>query len=267
VPEHVNLIAFEKNLEDRYLKACSADNPLHLMTVCVARSQLAKTHLLEHYWRSSDSPEYPTDAQRDINMRHALTVLECDAQVMSSPITKGYRWLLGFYFPFPAYVHIVQELHRRPTCNLAEKAWQVLSHHFEVRVNVPEARDSLFFDLFTKIVLSAWEAREKKLGRRETDVAVPTIVAIIKERVMHKVRETASRETYQSSDNLDINLDGLPISTPMGFGNYGIFNGLGGQNPESATGFGVHQYSGAYQNPSQLPLNTMDWTCGGNMAW
>lgn len=266
VPESRSMVALEKLIEDKYLSSCNPDNPLHLMTLCMARIQLAKNHMLEHYWRYSDSPEAQTDAQRDIMMRHALTVLEYDTKVMGSSLTRGYRWILRFYFPFPAYVHILQDLHKRPSCDQAEKAWQVLSNHFEVRVNVPEARDSPFFDIFTQIVLSAWEQRGSASKAKNEDTAIPGIVSIIKEREFQK-STAAEATTAQHPDNISgMNLDEYPMAMPVGLG--GIPRGFGGQYLHAGAGFGMpSQYDQLDSGVGAFPSAGLDWIFGGPAAW
>ncbi|KAJ5966583.1 hypothetical protein N7481_013297 [Penicillium waksmanii] len=265
VPENWSMVALEKLIEDRYLKHCNPDNPLHLMTLCMARIQLAKSHLLEHYWRYSDSPEAQTDAQRDIMMRHALTVLEYDTKVMRSSLTKGYRWILRFYFPFPAYVHILQDLHKRPSCNKAEKAWRVLSNNFEVRVNVPEARDGPFFDIFTKIVLSAWKQRESASNPKKGDTAIPDIVSIIREREIQKSAAAQTATTEQPDNISGMDLDEFPMAIPVGLGN--IPCGLGGHYLHPGAGFGMQSQYEIDGGAGAIPLPGLDWTCGGPAAW
>ncbi|CAI7570375.1 unnamed protein product [Penicillium pancosmium] len=265
VPENWSMVALEKLIEDKYLKSCNADNPLHLMTLCMARIQLAKSHLLEHYWRYSDSPEAQTDAQRDIMMRHALTVLECDSKVMSSSLTKGYRWILRFYFPFPAYVHILQDLHKRPFCNQADKAWQVLSNNFEVRVNVPEARDGPFFDIFSEIVLAAWKQRESSSNPKNGETAIPGIVSIIREREIQKSAAVRTATVEQQDNISGMNLDEFPMAIPMGLGS--IPCGLGGQYLHQGAGFGMQPQYELDSGASAIPLAGLDWTFGGPAAW
>jgi hypothetical protein len=264
VPDNWSMVALERLIEDRYLKCCDPENPLHLMTLCMARIQLAKSHMLEHYWRYSDSPESQTEAQRDIMMRHALMVLESDAKVMSSPLTKGYRWLLGFYFPFPAYVHVLQDLSKRPCCSQADNAWQVLSDHFEVRVNVPEAREGPIFDLFTKIALSAWEQRVSASNPKKKEMEVPAIISIIREREIEKSTTAQTAPAHETDDIPGMNLDGLQMAMPVGLGS--IPCGLGGQYLHSGA-LGMQSQYELDSEMGTIPLSGLDWTFGGPAAW
>jgi hypothetical protein len=94
----------EQLINEKYLRFCDEQNPLHFMTLWNARCYLARCRLVEIYshcathpsttagsGQQSPSPHQrlPTDAQRHAAFGHALTVLECDTKVMSSPLVRG----------------------------------------------------------------------------------------------------------------------------------------------------------------------------------
>lgn len=99
VREGGELIAIGKVIEDKYLTFCDAEDPLHYMTIWTTRGSLARHRLLDHYSRHSTSSEQPTNAQRSAAISYALSMLECDTKLRTSPLTKGYLWLADFYFP------------------------------------------------------------------------------------------------------------------------------------------------------------------------
>ena len=49
IPEGGELVTLDKMIEDRYLKSCDPENPLHFMTIWTARAFLAKYRLMEHH--------------------------------------------------------------------------------------------------------------------------------------------------------------------------------------------------------------------------
>jgi hypothetical protein len=55
-----------------------------------------------------------TGAQRNIAVSHALHILECDTNLMTSPLTKVYLWFPHIHFPFTAYIHLLHALKERP---------------------------------------------------------------------------------------------------------------------------------------------------------
>src|SRR5271168_2029549 len=117
----------------------------------MTQAYLAKCHLLEHHSKYSSSSVHQTDAQRDAAISHALRMLECDTKFMTSPLTKGFLWLVHFHFPFPAYIHIVQDLRKRPIEEHAEKAWEVMSDNYEARFMNMEQDDIPLFNVFSRI--------------------------------------------------------------------------------------------------------------------
>ncbi|KAK9485798.1 hypothetical protein V1527DRAFT_482637 [Lipomyces starkeyi] len=115
IPEGSALVSLEKMIEDKYLKFCDPENPPHFMTIWTTRAYLAKCRLMEHHSRYSSSSAHQAEAQRDAAISYALSMLECDTEIMTSPLTKGFLWLVHFYLPFIAYIQVVQNLKRRPS--------------------------------------------------------------------------------------------------------------------------------------------------------
>jgi hypothetical protein len=58
---------------------------------------------------------------------------DCDTKLRTSPLTKGYLWFVHFHLPFPVYIHIVQDLRKRPIEGHAEKTWEVMSDNYKAR--------------------------------------------------------------------------------------------------------------------------------------
>ncbi|CAI7623232.1 unnamed protein product [Penicillium glandicola] len=114
IDEAEQLLSLEKTIEEKYLAFCNPENPLHFMTIWTMRGYLAKNRLLEHYCRFSTISMPQTDAQRNGAIFNALRMLECDTKLMTSPLIKGYLWLVHFHFPFPAYIHLLQDLKNMP---------------------------------------------------------------------------------------------------------------------------------------------------------
>ncbi|THC93154.1 hypothetical protein EYZ11_007363 [Aspergillus tanneri] len=63
-------------------------------------------------------------------------MLECDTKLMTSPLTKGYLWLVHPNFPFPAYILVLQDLRKWPTETErhADKAWEAMSDNYATRM-------------------------------------------------------------------------------------------------------------------------------------
>lgn len=293
----------EKLIEEKRLRDCNPENPLHFMTLWTARTHLAQYRLLEHYSHHSRPSAQLTDTQRDAAVSHALRLLECNTELISSPLTKGYLWYVRSYFPFPAYIHVVQDLRKRPLQPLASKAWEVMSENWSAdedqdahddededkeRVNGGRHPGNPFFAMFSRIVLLAWEAREREMEKmREGDgmqrgfpgsSEIPRIVSDIKRKVTPAVfnvkpgrNPTMGVEQPNTGPvtDMDMNIDDF-ISTlmpmPMDFGTQDLLYSLDTQADPAAlvTGATTWDYSGPLaQATVGFDMNQVDWDTMG----
>lgn len=257
VPEGGELVTLEKMIEDEYLKFCNPENPLHFMTIWTARGYLAKNRLVEHYSRYSKSSMQQTAAQRDAAFSQALSMLECDTKLMTSPLIKGYLWLVHFHFPFLAYIHIVQDLRRRPIGEHAEKAWEVMSANYEARFMNVEQDDNPFFKIYSRIVLQAWEAHEAMFRQSDKPLKQPRIVSDIKHKVTQRTPNAQNNIAEQPNGAVSMTIDHYPMSMPMDFGGHGLLYGMGGQG---FAGSGLGDYPDIPgQNTMEIDVNPLDW--------
>ncbi|KAJ5808488.1 hypothetical protein N7474_009757 [Penicillium riverlandense] len=258
-PEDGEMATLQKMVEEKYLRLCNPENPLHFMTIWSTRLFIAKYSLIEHYWKYSGSYGDRTAAQRDRAIGYALAMLESDTKILASPLTKGFLWIVHFYFPLPAYIHILQDLRRRPSSKLADKAWEAMSDNYDVRVITHEKAESPIYDIFVKLVLPAWEAREATLNATPIP---PRIVSYVREVVAQKEQSTQAG----GIEHMNIGLDDLniptpmPMSMPMGLGNYGLLYGAGGQDSSTGTSFDPGPFN-------QFDWAAMDWDLAGRPAW
>lgn len=208
-PGETEFAVLERMIEEKYLRYCDPEIPLHFMTLWTMRGHLAKLRLVEQYSRFSGAgrlqrPQPPPppqqqqqhlDAQLDAEISHAFRMLECDTRITTSPLTRGYQWMAHYHFQFPAYLHIVHHLRRRPLSKHAARAWDLMSANFEARfavVDTPSAvsdRNPLF-RLFAMTLLPAWKAREAALAGSGPESADPSsppspprIITLIRERL------------------------------------------------------------------------------------
>jgi transcription factor-like protein len=256
--EGSELDPLETKIEDKYFQFCDPDNSLHFMAIWMTRAQLAKYRLVEHYSKFFNPSMHQTDAQRDTAASYALRILECDTKLVSSPLTKGFLWLVNHYFPFTAYIHLVQDLRRRPVGDLAGKAWEAMSENCHARFGSITKVDGPFFRLFTKIINQAWEARKVAFGDLQKPLEQPRIVSYINQQEAQMSQNT--QDSIMEPNNLwGMGLGDFPISMPVQFNNHNLLYGLGGQNSYTGTA------SGLYSNAPGQPLmgtdvDQLDWT-------
>ena len=262
IPEGSELVSIEKTIEDKYLKFCNPENPLHFMTIWTTRGYLAKCRLVEHHFRYSGSSLHQAQAQRDAAISYALSMLECDTKLMTSPLTKGFMWLVHSYFPFTAYIQIVQHLKWRPVSDQAEQAWEVMSDNYQARFGFLRGEDS-FFQIFTNIVLQAWQAREATFKQSGELLVTPRIVLSIRHRLGQIAPNAHNPGTGQPNGATDMGITDFPMSMPMGFGSHSLFYNMGGQDGYAETGPGAYPYIPG-PAPLDLDINQLDWSA---MDW
>lgn len=247
------LVNLEEMIEDQYLKFCDQENPIHFMTIWTTRAYLAKCHLLEHHSRYSNSSVYRTEARRDAATSHALRMLECDTNLMTSPLTKGFLWLNHFHFPFPAYIQIVQDLRTRPCSQQSRQAWETMSDNHEAWFDSQFREDSPFFQIFAKIVLQAWEVCEAAFEQLGETLPPPRIVSSIRNALAHVARNARHADTEQPSITVGMETNENPTPTSP---DVEILDDYAVMKPEI-------YFGNPGPAPSDAHMNQLDWTVLG----
>lgn len=255
--EGERLLQLELELDSNYFNLCDDENPLHFMTTWTTRSYIAKNRLLEHYARYSRSSTTQTDSERDEAFQHALRWLKCDTKVMLSPLTKGFHWFAEIYFPFPAYIHLVQDLKKRPHGAHAERAWQTMDDNARSRsVNLAEA-DNPFYELFSKLLMEAWAAYEghaKMVGR---SLDVPGIIRDIKFKQGRKMNTAQAMVDTELPIGGSATLEDPALSMPLDFEDSG--QALGDDNSQAVMDYDINTFDWSTIDPFWNPMDPSRW--------
>lgn len=266
------LVKLEESIEEQRFKSLDLENPIHFMTVWTTRGQLAKDRLLEHNARFSNSSAGKTEAQRDAATSYAFRMLECDTKIMTSPLTKRFRWFNRFYFPFPAYIQIVQDVRRRPNGAFAQRAWEIMSDNYEVWWvgTTPSSQsrdDSPFVKMLAGILMAAWEACERASEHQRAPgeiLAPPRIVVRLRQA---QAQVASGSQAMQQNEMWGMQGFGgfpTPMPTPMTFEDQGMTHGMGMQDDHTTMLEGM--YSGGAPGElfldapmDQLDMDHVDW--------
>lgn len=232
IPEGGEMRTFEEIIEHKYLASCDPENPLRFMTIWTTRGYLARYRLLEHYSRHSTLSVPQTDAQRKKALSHALSMLECDPKLKTSPLTKGYLWLVDFHVPAIAFIHILSSLSERPAEDRAEMAWAAMSDNYEARAMDLKPVEQSVFMAFSRAVLQAWGAHEALLRQQDKPPEPPRLVSDIRNKVS-PMSSTFPRDNSigeQLGGPVGVDIDEYPRPMPMDLGGHGHDHGLGEQS-------------------------------------
>ncbi|KAJ5183961.1 hypothetical protein N7492_001577 [Penicillium capsulatum] len=260
--DETDLIIMEKRIEEDFLVFCDPENALHFMTMWSARGQISKCHLMRHYSKYSSSAAYQTQAHRDTIIFHALRMLECDTKMMTSPLTKGYRWFLQYYFPFPAYIFLLQELKFRPIDEQFQRAWEMMGDNCEARFSSAPLVQTPIFRMFAKVVLQAWDALEEIHRGSKTALTQPRMVSSIKNHMAETTQNEANDAVEQPSSVLPTAMS--DFLTPPGFslGSDNLMFGLGASTSLAVPDPGLFPVPG--QPSSTAEMNHLNWV---SMVW
>ena len=255
-PEDLELRKLDEVIEQRYLSSCDEEIPVHYMIVWIARIHLVRYRLLEHHSRLSGSGTRRTEAQHDTATSYALRNIECDLKILSSPLVRGFLWLHRLYYPFPAYFQVLQDLKRRPFSPQAELAWELMSDNYEAWFDTQPMDDGPFFQIFAKIVIQAWKAREAASNPTQ-NLVPPRIVAFVKRHLAKCAQNAMNTATQQTS--LDNGFNDSLTSMPSNFANQSYTYNIGTQL--DFTGMNSNSFSGiSGQSYLDTAMNNFDWS-------
>ncbi|KAK3301745.1 uncharacterized protein B0T15DRAFT_404895 [Chaetomium strumarium] len=259
-----NLPDLQRTVEEM-LRRCDPQNPLHFMTMWMARGFLARIQLLEYRWRRASLPAPPglPDPAHDPALAYACTMLDCDTKLMTSPLIEGFVWHIeSFYFPFVAYAYILQRLKKQPN-DQADRAWESMSDNYEARRMDSGKLDNHsfkfgnhpFFVIFARMVMVAWEAREAMLMQQDITPQVPRIVARVKSKMEQRGLDFAL-QSKSAVALVNLGESAMPRSGPLSFA---------GTAP-GASPFGAPTTAGFAPYPDILSFD-MDSNFMSNMTW
>lgn len=182
------LEGFCAHMEGTYLTHCDPKIPLHFFTMTMTRAALCKMRIINYLVRRHNAEPMPlSEIERDALTTQAISWVEHDNVVMSSESLRPYRWYAMHYFPFPAYMFLVQELRKRQSGPLVERAWAAIEANYDLRgllSNLHSPMHGVFGNQFIK----AWTAHSEAQRAAGKDVATPRFMKILQERAEAKRR-------------------------------------------------------------------------------
>ncbi|KAF2707810.1 putative C6 transcription factor [Pleomassaria siparia CBS 279.74] len=269
IPQGLNMesgevLGLENMIEDKYLQRCDPDNPLHFMIIWETRQFIAKCHLMQIYSALASTSPTTAVSNLDAVVPYAIHMLECDTRIMTSPLTKRYRWTANYNFPAPGYMHLAECLGRRPLSEHADQAWEVMSDNCEARFAHSFLDRGPFFEMLTRLVFHAWTAREAVAAQSGEAVEPPRIVTKLKNVMHQKDQVVGPPSTELLAEGLIAGTSDIPPRMAMGLGER---NGFVAPEIGDPYDFPVHTSLRADMN--FLDWAAMDWVTGTGQpsAW
>jgi hypothetical protein len=135
--------------------------------------------LVEHYTFMERSKIQQNSTKLEKLTSHAIRLLQSDNNLLTPSLAAKFKWQLDFHFPFPAYIHLVQDLRRSPQQAQAAQAWEVMDANYSARSILEEPHSNAFIKLMTRPILQAWSQREATSSEM---LVVPNIVVDLQRR-------------------------------------------------------------------------------------
>lgn len=204
------------------------------------------------------------DAARDAAFENAITLIECDTMLSTSPLTRGFTWMVQFNYPFPAWIQIVQNLKRQPLSPRADRSWEALSTNYEAHhsraVGTPQY--SMFYKILVPVVLQAWAATEEAYEKLGEPVTTPRVISYIRQVILQK---SQAPNTIQLDSTPSIDMNAFSTAIPMAFDPNLYFQMSNQQSNTSSEPWinpGMVGMPPLNVDPNQIDWSSMDWNMG-----
>jgi hypothetical protein len=118
-------------LEMKYLRYCDPSQPLHLMTMLMARAAMNTVRFLTHHPRRWASIEQTPFSERQWVWEISIKLLEQHNMLQSNPLLKQFAWNAAFVMQWHAFIHVLDTLRANPLIADADKAWDLIGKTYE----------------------------------------------------------------------------------------------------------------------------------------
>lgn len=192
------LDGFCAHIEGTYLSQCDPKIPIHFFTLTMTRQALCKMRVINFLVRMNDAEAIPLkEIEREDLFLQATQMIEYDNVVQSSKSLVPFKWYSRHYFPFPAYMFLVQEMRSRVSGPMVERAWDAIATNYEVRGLLNNFHNPMHL-AFKNTFLKAWDAHSSAQLAAGKQVPIPRFIVVLKERAELDRRE---REAKQQASN------------------------------------------------------------------
>ncbi|KAH7166408.1 mitogen-activated protein kinase [Dactylonectria macrodidyma] len=178
-----NLAEIEAVIEMKYLRYCDPSQPLHLMTMLMARSSMNSIRFLTHHPRRWASIEKTPLSERQYVWDVSVKLLEQHNMLQSNPQLKQFAWQAPYVMQWHAFIHVLDSLRANPLIPGAEKAWGFIRNTYRNnQAMVFDTRKPIYIAVGS-LCLKAWSARVAVLMRDNTSPSsTPDFITQLRQR-------------------------------------------------------------------------------------
>lgn len=190
----------EEHLGIKYLRHCDPSQPLHLLTMLMARAAINTIKFLTHHPRRWTNLQQTPLSERQWVWDISINLLEQYSMLHSNPLLKRFAWHVAYVMQWHVFIHVLDTLRANPTMADAEKAWRLVESTFEGYPAMTMDTGKAIHVAVGSLCLKAYKSRETALLRSNI-VLPPTPEFIVRLRKQQEVarakrqaRETKSRQ-------------------------------------------------------------------------
>ncbi|KAI1400079.1 hypothetical protein F4819DRAFT_388311 [Hypoxylon fuscum] len=205
----------EALLEMKYLRYCDPSQPLHLMTMLMARSCMNTVRFLTHHPRRWASIEQTPLSERQWVLGVSIKLLEQYNMLQSSPQLKQFAWKAAFVMQWHAFIHILDTLRANPLIADAERAWELIDSTYKNNPAMIFNTRKPIHVAVGSLCLKAYNARTAALlqNKNTGPPSAPEFILQLREQREIVKRKRQARDAKSSQDPV---LRGRPEARDMG---------------------------------------------------
>ena len=201
----------ESEVEEKYIRYCDIVNPLHFLTIGLARSAIIALRL--RIWLPKARHQAVTDAERKEYFQLSLRIIDTDTAAYAHPSLRKYLWHVRSFFAWGSWdslVYILTSLRQSDLLSPmdTDAAWsrveQVYNNHGS---ELLESKQALHVAV-GRLTIKAWDASPSAKSTQE-----PAFIATL--RSPRRVNSKSRAECHdQNTPALDVKLDTVSPINP-----------------------------------------------------
>ncbi len=191
-------------LEIKYLRYCDPSQPLHLITMLMARASMNTIRFLTHHPRRWNSIKQTPLSERQWVWEVSIKLLEQHSMLQSNPLLKQFAWHAAFVMQWHAFIHVLDTLRANPLVADAEKAWELIGNTYENNPAMVFNTRKPIHVAVGSLCLEAYSARAAALLQNRNICPPPTpefILQLRRQRELAKAKKQAQVEKSSQADD------------------------------------------------------------------
>lgn len=209
-----SLKEMEEVLETKYLRYCDPSEPLHLMTILMARSAMNTVTFLANHPRRWTSLERMPIAERQLVWKLSIKLLEQYSILQSNALLKQFAWYAPLVMQWHTFIHVLDTLRAEPLILGGDRAWDLIGTMYENNPAMTLSPQTSIHAGVGSLCLKAYDARVLA-HLRDGETHSPPAPAFIS-KLRHRQRAAKAKRQARSKCRCDVE-DGTRSNFRSGF--------------------------------------------------